>query len=197
MIALLDVPDAIHVQLVDGSVFGVFTASWLLVIIFDLITMFMVFSLLLEVAERYMVLAMLTVMAPLAFAMGGSKSTSEIFSGWCRMFGSMCFLMATNIVFFKMLLSVVSTVPSFPDVFLWMVLIVSIVKVAKKGGRNYHPDRPESSHHWKQVQSPRRNRLHRIPYRSVYGDKGRGERDRRRSGPDRKSGGGGLARVPA
>ena len=132
VIALLDVPDAIHVQLVDGSVFGVFTASWLLVIIFDLITMFMVFSLLLEVAERYMVLAMLTVMAPLAFAMGGSKSTSEIFSGWCRMFGSMCFLMATNIVFFKMLLSVVSTVPSFPDVFLWMVLIVSIVKVAKK-----------------------------------------------------------------
>ena len=127
VIALLDVPDAINVQLVDGSVFGVFTASWLLVIIFDLITMFMVFSLLLEVAERYMVLAMLTVMAPLAFAMGGSKSTSEIFSGWCRMFGSMCFLMATNIVFFKMLLSVVSTVPSFPDVFLWMVLIVSIV----------------------------------------------------------------------
>ena len=132
VIALLDVPDAINVQLVDGSVFGVFTASWLLVIIFDLITMFMVFSLLLEVAERYMVLAMLTVMAPLAFAMGGSKSTSEIFSGWCRMFGSMCFLMATNIVFFKMLLSVASTVPSFPDVFLWMVLIVSIVKVAKK-----------------------------------------------------------------
>ena len=132
VIALLEVPDAINVQLVDGSVFGVFTASWLLVIIFDLITMFMVFSLLLEVAERYMVLAILTVMAPLAFAMGGSKSTSEIFSGWCRMFGSMCFLMATNIVFFKMMLSVVSTVPSFPDVFLWMVLIVSIVKVAKK-----------------------------------------------------------------
>ena len=132
VIALLEVPDAINVQLVDGSVIGVFTASWILVIIFDLITMFMVLSLLLEVAERYMVLAMLTVMAPLAFAMGGSKSTSEIFAGWCRMFGSMCFLMATNIVFFKMLLSVVSTVPSFPDVFLWMVLIVSIVKVAKK-----------------------------------------------------------------
>ena len=40
--------------------------------------------------------------------------------------------MTTNIVFFKMLLSVVSTVPSFPDVFLWMVLVISIVKVAKK-----------------------------------------------------------------
>ena len=33
VIALLEVPDAIHVQLVDGSVIGVFTASWLLVII--------------------------------------------------------------------------------------------------------------------------------------------------------------------
>ena len=132
VIALLEVPDAINVQLVDGSVIGVFTASWILVIIFDLITMFMVLSLLLEVAERYMVLAMLTITAPLAFAMGGSKSTAEIFAGWCRMFGSMCLLMATNIVFFKMLLSVVSTVPSFPDVFLWLVLIISIVKVAKK-----------------------------------------------------------------
>ncbi len=132
VIKLLEIPDAINVHLVDGSIFGVLGASWILVIIFDVITMFMVLSLLLEVAERYMVLAMLTITAPLAFAMGGSKSTSEIFTGWCRMFGSMCFLMALNIVFFKMLLSVVSTVPSFPDVFLWMVLIVSIVKVAKK-----------------------------------------------------------------
>ena len=89
VITLLEVPDAINVQRVDGSAIGVFTASWILVIIFDLITMFMVLSLLLEVAERYMVLAMLTVMAPLAFAMGGSKSTSEIVAGWCRMFGSM------------------------------------------------------------------------------------------------------------
>ena len=132
VIALLEVPDAINIQLIDGSAIGIFTASWLLVIIFDLITMFMVLSLLLEVAERYIVLAILTITAPLAFAMGGSKSTSEIFSGWCRMFGSMCLLMTTNIVFFKMLLSVVSTVPSFPDVFLWMVLVISIVKVAKK-----------------------------------------------------------------
>jgi hypothetical protein len=131
-IALLDLPDAIDIHLVDGSVFGVLGAAWLLVIIFDLIVMFMVFSLLLEVAERYMVLAMLTLLAPLAFAMGGSKSTSAIFAGWCRMYGSMCLLMAVNIVFFKMLLSVVATVPSGLDAFLWMVLIVSIVKVAKK-----------------------------------------------------------------
>ena len=129
---LLGVPDALNVQLVDGSVFGSLTAAWLLVIIFDISLMFMVLKLLLEVAERYVILAVLTITAPLAFSMGGSKSTSEIFTGWCRMFGSMCLLMVTNIMFFKMLLSVVSTVPSGLDVFPWMVLNVSIVKVAKK-----------------------------------------------------------------
>ncbi len=129
---LLGVPDALNVQLVDGSIFGTLTASWLLVIIFDIILMFMVLKLLLEVAERYVILAVLAMTAPLAFSMGGSKSTSEIFTGWCRMFGSMCLLMVTNVMFFKMLLSVVSTVPSGLDVFPWMVLNVSIVKVAKK-----------------------------------------------------------------
>ena len=129
---LLEVPDAINVHLVDSGVFGTLTAAWLLVIIFDIIIMFKVLKLLLEVAERYVILAVLTVTAPLAFSMGGSKSTAEIFSGWCRMFGSMCLLMVTNVMFFKMLLSVVSTVPSGLDVFPWMVLIITIVKVARK-----------------------------------------------------------------
>lgn len=129
---LLDMPDAVNVHLVDDSLFGNLTASWLLVIIFDLILMFKVLKLLVEVAERYVILAMLTIMAPLAFATGGSRSTSDIFSGWCRMYGSMCVLMCTNIIFFKMLLSVVSSVPSGVDVLPWMVLVLAIVKVAKK-----------------------------------------------------------------
>lgn len=132
IINLLEIPDAVNVALVDESVFGALTAAWLLVIIFDIIIMFKVFGLILEIAERYVILAMLTITAPLAFSMGGSKNTSEIFTGWCRMFGSMCLLMVTNVIFFKMLLSVVSTVPSGLDVLPWMVLIMAIVKVAKK-----------------------------------------------------------------
>ena len=90
IIELLQIPDAVNVTFVDESVFGAIGAAWLLVIIFGIIVMFKVFKLLLEIAERYVILAMLTITAPLAFAMGGSKSTSEIFGGWCRMFGSMC-----------------------------------------------------------------------------------------------------------
>lgn len=37
IMALLEVPDAVNVQLVDDSVFGSLTAAWLLVIIFDVI----------------------------------------------------------------------------------------------------------------------------------------------------------------
>lgn len=132
IIDLLQVPAAVHVTLVDKSVFGTLTASWLLAILFGIIIIFKTLRLLLEIAERYVILAVLTMTAPLAFAMGGSKSTADIFSGWCRMYGSMCLLMVTNVIFFKMLLSVLSTVPSGLDVFLWIVLILTLVKVARK-----------------------------------------------------------------
>lgn len=132
IMAVLQMPNAVNVGLVDDSAFGALTASWLLVIICGLIVMFKVLGLLVEIAERYVILAVLTMTAPLAFAMGGSRSTSEIFTGWCRMYGSMCVLMALNVVFFKMLLSVLSSIPSGLDVLLWMVLIFAIVKVAKK-----------------------------------------------------------------
>lgn len=132
IIDLLQVPTTVHVTLVDKSVFGTLTASWLLAILFGIIIIFKTLRLLLEIAERYVILAVLTMTAPLAFAMGGSKSTADIFSGWCRMYGSMCLLMVTNVIFFKMLLSVLSTVPSGLDVFLWIVLILTLVKVARK-----------------------------------------------------------------
>ena len=132
IIDLLQVPTAVHVTLVDKSVFGTLTASWLLAILFGIIIIFKTLRLLLEIAEQYVILAVLTMTVPLAFAMGGSKSTADIFSGWCRMYGSMCLLMVTNVIFFKMLLSVLSTVPSGLDVFLWIVLILTLVKVARK-----------------------------------------------------------------
>ena len=129
---LLSIPDATNVALVDESIFGTLTASWLMAIICSVIVMFKVLKLVIEIAERYVILAMLALTAPLAFAMGGSKNTASIFTGWCRMFGSMCLLMVTNLVCFKMLFSVVSTVPSGLDVLPWMVLIFAIVKVAHK-----------------------------------------------------------------
>lgn len=132
VIVLLELPNAVDVHLVDASILGNMFAGWLVVIIFNFIIMWKVLKLLLKIAEQYVVLSTLTIAAPLAFSMGGSKSTAPIFMGWCRMYGSMCLLMVSNVMFFKMLLSVMSAIPSGLDVIPWMVLILSIVKVAKR-----------------------------------------------------------------
>ena len=132
VIELLQMPDAVDITFADEASFGGLTGSWLLVVICGIIVMFQTFKLIMEMAERYFILAVLTITSPLAFGMGGSRNTSDIFNGWCRMFGSMCLLMATNVMFVKMLLSVLSYYPSSLDVLPWMVLVVTIVKVAKK-----------------------------------------------------------------
>ena len=132
VIELMQVPDAVDITFADEASFGGLAAAWLLVVICGVIIMFQSFKLIFEMAERYFILAVLTITAPLAFSMGGSRSTSDIFSGWCRMYGSMCLLMIMHVVFIKMLLSVLSFYPSGFDVLPWMVLIFSVVKVAKK-----------------------------------------------------------------
>lgn len=132
VIELLQMPDAVDITFADEASFGGLTGSWLLVVICGIIVMFQTFKLIMEMAERYFILAVLTITSSLAFGMGGSRNTSDIFTGWCRMFGSMCLLMATNVMFVKMLLSVLSYYPSGLDVLPWMVLVITIVKVAKK-----------------------------------------------------------------
>lgn len=132
IIDMVQMPDAATIKLPDDGIFAGLTASWLLVIICGLIVMFQSCKLFFEMAERYFILAVLTIMAPLAFGVGGSRSTSDIFSGWCRMYGSMCLLMVMNVVFVKMLLSILSFYPSGLDVLPWIVMVLTVVKVAKK-----------------------------------------------------------------
>ena len=132
VIELLQIPDAVDITFADEASFAGMAGAWLLVVICGIVVMFQTSKLIMEMAERYFILAVLTITSPLAFGMGGSRNTSDIFTGWCRMFGSMCLLMATNVMFVKMLLSVLSYYPSGLDVLPWMVLVVTIVKVAKK-----------------------------------------------------------------
>ena len=53
-------------------------------------------KLLFETAERYVLLGVLVYTAPVAFAMGASQATSNIFRSWCRMFGGQVFLLLMN-----------------------------------------------------------------------------------------------------
>ncbi len=53
-------------------------------------------KLLFEAAERYVLLGVLVYTAPVAFAMGASQTTSNIFKSWGRMFGGQVFLLLMN-----------------------------------------------------------------------------------------------------
>ncbi len=128
---LLQTPDAVRLDLPPLDVFAI-PGSWLLVMIIGLILMFQIVKFFFEIAERYVVLVILTILAPLAFGVGGSKNTEDIFKGWARMYGSACLMMLFNTVFLKLLLSGMSNIPSGPGMLPWMMLIVAIARVSRK-----------------------------------------------------------------
>ena len=53
-------------------------------------------KLLFDAAERYILLGVLVYTAPVAFSMGASQATSNIFKSWCRMLGGQVFLLIMN-----------------------------------------------------------------------------------------------------
>lgn len=130
---LLQMPRAVSFTPFDEDFFSLLpNAGWLVVIVVNVYVQWQIIKLFFEVAERYVILCTLVYCAPIAFAMGGSKSTAEIFRGWLRMFASMCTLMALNVMFVKMLLSAMSNSPTGVAIVPWVMLITGIVRMAKK-----------------------------------------------------------------
>ena len=66
-------------------------------------------KLLLEAAERYVLLGVLIYTAPVAFSMGASQSTSNIFKSWCRMFGGQILLLVMNAWCLRLFTSMLGT----------------------------------------------------------------------------------------
>lgn len=130
---LLQVPKAVSFTPFDEDFFSLLpNAGWLVVIVVNIYIQWQIIKLFFAVAERYVVLCTLVYCAPLAFSMGGSKSTAEIFRGWLRMFASMCTLAALNLVFVKLLLSAMSNSPTGVAIVPWVMLITGIVRTARK-----------------------------------------------------------------
>jgi len=79
----------------------------LIVLILVLILAWNYLKLLFEAAERYVLLGVLVYTAPVAFAMGASQATSNIFKSWCRMFGGQVFLLLMNAWCLRLFISMV------------------------------------------------------------------------------------------
>ena len=81
----------------------------LIVLILVLIMAWNYLKLLFEAAERYVLLGVLVYTAPVAFAMGASQTTSNIFKSWCRMFAGQVFLLMMNAWCLRLFTSMVGT----------------------------------------------------------------------------------------
>ena len=131
IIDMLKLPDSVEIATPDADLFPT-DAGWAIGMTIGTILIFQVLKLFFEVGERYVIIAILSYMAPLAFAMGGSKSTEDIFRGWCRMFASMCFIMTSNVIFVKLMLSAMSTMPGTVTILPWLIFIVALTRVARR-----------------------------------------------------------------
>lgn len=98
------------------------------------------FKLLLETVERYIVVGVLCYTSPLAFAMGGSKATSQVFMSWCRMVGSQLLLLVLNVWFLRAFNSSVgqyivnggALTSGQGSIFLWFFCALAFLKTAQR-----------------------------------------------------------------
>lgn len=98
------------------------------------------FKLLLETVERYIVVGVLCYTSPLAFAMGGTKATSQVFRSWCRMVGSQLLLLVMNVWFLRGFSTSVGQYIGNEgalsngkgSIFLWLFCAIAFLKTAQK-----------------------------------------------------------------
>ena len=98
------------------------------------------FKLLLETVERYIVVGVLCYTSPLAYALGGSKATNQVFKSWCRMVGSQLLLLVMNVWFLRAFDSSVgqfignggALASGNGSVFLWLFCALAFLKTAQK-----------------------------------------------------------------
>ncbi len=86
----------------------------LIALILILILAWNYIKLLFEAAERYVLLGVLVYTAPVAFAMGASQTTANIFKSWCKMLGGQVFLLLMNAWCLRIFTSMVGTFLSNP-----------------------------------------------------------------------------------
>ena len=81
----------------------------LITLILVLILAWNYLKLLFEAAERYVLLGVLVYTAPVAFSMGASQTTANIWKSWCRMLGGQFFLLLMNAWCLRLFTSMVGT----------------------------------------------------------------------------------------
>ena len=112
----------------------------ILVLILEIALGWNYFKLLLETVERYIVVGVLCYTSPLAFSMGASKATNQVFKSWCRMVGSQLLLLVMNVWFLRGFSSSMgqyianggALTTGKGSIFLWLFCAIAYLKCAQK-----------------------------------------------------------------
>ncbi len=132
VVAYLNIPRSFAFSPPSGLMFSAAGGvSWLIAIIVSIILIIQLIKLFFDIGERYVIACVLTFMAPLAFAMGGSKNTNDIFKGWCRMYGSMNLMLIMNIIFLKLIMNAMVNMWA-SNIIVWLVFVMALTRVARK-----------------------------------------------------------------
>lgn len=95
-------------------------------------------KLLFEAAERYVMLGVLVYTAPMAFSMGGSMNTLNIFRSWCRMLGGQIFMILMNVWCLRIFTSMFANFIANPlqlengNFLIWFLCAVGFLKISQK-----------------------------------------------------------------
>lgn len=95
-------------------------------------------KLLFEAAERYVLLGVLVYTAPMAFSMGGSMNTINIFRSWCRMLGGQIFMILMNVWCLRIFTSMFANFISNPlslengNFLIWFLCAIGFLKISQK-----------------------------------------------------------------
>ncbi len=112
----------------------------LLLVILEIALGWNYFKLLLETVERYIVVGILCYTSPLAYSMGASKDTAQVFRSWCRMVGSQLLLLIMNVWFLRAFSSSVgqfigsggTLTNGNGSIFLWLFCALAFLKTAQR-----------------------------------------------------------------
>lgn len=132
VIDLLGIPESVALTMPEEAMFSGAEAPWLLVIIIGFVLGFQLIKLFFEIAERYVLVGVLTMLCPVGLAFGGSKSTKDICTGFIRTYVSMIVMMVMNVLFLKLILSALATMPDGALILPWCLLVVGIARTARK-----------------------------------------------------------------
>lgn len=121
--------DMIGSSLIQGFSTGLI--SIILAIIMLIIIGVNFFKLALEMVQRYVIIAVICILSPLAFAAGACQETRDIAKRWFRMFWSQGILLFLNVWCIGISLQCMINVQSYSgDILIWALITYGFIKVA-------------------------------------------------------------------